>query len=188
MTNIQLKQASTYEQQRHVIIASFACSAKFLCIWYCVCLNPCRCETVILIYCVWGGGKNIKHISEPDLFVSHLRFVSPVSSDLNRTNFFSFCFYMNKFNKISFRAGKREHLIHEPQTWKLSCIWNAASISLKFVLLQKPKWLKTVEYVHKSIAKWSTCQRQSSTVSSFNCFTTLGSLLLLVMPRIKRKE
>ena len=39
--------------------------------------------------------------------------------------------------------------------------------------------MTTVEYVHQSIAKWSTYLRQRSTISSFNSFTTMSNLFFI---------
>ena len=38
-----------------------------------------------------------------------------------------------------------------------------------------------IEYIHKSIIKWLTCQRRRSAVSSFTNLTFLNNLVLLVV-------
>lgn len=50
---------------------------------------------------------------------------------------------------------KEERLIHEPPIQKMSWISNPLSLSLNFVILQRPSWPKTrttiAKYTHESI-------------------------------------
>ena len=88
-------------------------------------------KIVILIHYVQEWRQNVKHIKKPRMFCmwaawSLWNFVS--------SNIFLFCFYTDKLR-----------LIHKPQTWKLSCIANAALLNLNLILLPRLNWSKTRE-------------------------------------------
>ena len=65
-------------------------------------------KLVISIYRALGGHKSATQNISANWYVlqvSHLNFVNFVSSDINEKKLFFFFFYMDKFDKNSFKAG-----------------------------------------------------------------------------------
>ena len=93
--------------------------------------------------------------------------------------------------KIVIEQVKVEHLIYESETWKLNCVSNAASVvlTLSYHKYQKDRKLQNHNFkiIHKNM-KWVTCQRQRSTVSLFNCLTTVNNPVLFVINKIKEEK
>ena len=77
------------------------------------------------------------------LHVSYLSYISFVSTNINEKKWIFLYFYRDKFDKNSFRADDKGTSNTKNPNMKTDL--NAVSLSLNFILLQRPKWVKTVE-------------------------------------------
>ena len=77
------------------------------------------------------------------LHVSYLSSINFVSTNINEKKWIFLYFYRDKFDKNSFRADDKG--TSNSRNPNMKTVLNAVSLGLKFILLQRPNWVKTVE-------------------------------------------